>query len=68
MTRRVVGVLLLVLVCACGGEADSTTPDGGPAASIDRKADGRITGPINRARDAADAAERRQREMQQGTD
>jgi hypothetical protein len=68
MSRRAVGVLLLVLLCACGGQGDSTTPDGGPAASIDRKADGRITGPVNQARDAAEEAERRQRELQQAND
>jgi hypothetical protein len=68
MTRMVAMALLaLTLLGACGGD-DAGEPDRGPAASIDRDADGPISGPVNQARDAADQAEERQRQFDQAGD
>lgn len=71
---RVARVLAVALVgaaslgaCGGGGSGTGRTP-AAPAASIDPSSDNVITGPVNRARAAADAQEAHDRQVEQTGD
>ena len=59
--------MVALAACADGG-APEPQPQGGPAASIDREADGVLTGPVNQARDTAADAEARQQQLERAGD
>ncbi|HEX2701674.1 MAG TPA: hypothetical protein VHM89_15845 [Acidimicrobiales bacterium] len=71
--RRRPIVALAAVACAswlgaCGGGGASGGSPAAPAAAIDPSSDNAVTGPVNRARAAADAQEAHDRQIDQAVD